>query len=100
VTKLSDYLRIVYGQPDGSVISHRIKMTPHEDLYLFRNLKPGETDRRGMALHRTFVAKRFVLQDAEGLIPQPDNPPKVTAAIPDEGVSLAELTAHKLTFEM
>ncbi len=31
---------------------------------------------------------------------QSDNPPKVTADIPDDGVSLAELMAHKLTFEM
>ena len=78
-----------------------------EDLYLFHNLKPNETDyldaatiRRGMDLHREFVATRFLIQNAEGLIRQSDNPPKVTADIPDDGVSLTELMAHKLTFEM
>ncbi|MCH2203271.1 MAG: hypothetical protein MK102_14980 [Fuerstiella sp.] len=78
-----------------------------EDLYLFHNLRPDETDyldtatiRRGMELHREFVATRFLIQDAEGLIRQSDNPPKVTADVPDDGVSLAELMAHKLTFEM
>lgn len=78
-----------------------------EDLYLFHQLRPNESDfldtatiQRGIELHRTFVASRFVIQDAEGLILNPDQTPKVTFVIPEEGVSLAELMAHKLTFEM
>ena len=78
-----------------------------EDLYLFHNLKLDETNyldaatiRRGIELHREFVATRFLIRDAEGLIQQPDNPPKVTADVPNDGVSLATLMAHKLTFEM
>ncbi|MCH2211737.1 MAG: hypothetical protein MK110_10570 [Fuerstiella sp.] len=78
-----------------------------EDLYLFHNLQPDETDylnaatiRRGIEQHREFVSTRFLIQDAEGLIRSPETPPKVTADIPDKGVSLAELMAHKLIFEM
>ncbi len=78
-----------------------------EDLYLFHNLKPNQADfldaatiQRGIELHQTFVAQRFVIRDADGSIRTPDQPPKVTAAIPEDGVSLADLMAHKLTFAM
>lgn len=78
-----------------------------EDLYLFHRLQPDETNsldaatiRRAMELHRRFVATRFLIRDAEGLIRHSDNPPQVTADIPDDGVPLAKLMAHKLTFEM
>ncbi len=78
-----------------------------EDLYLFHNLKPNSADfldaatiQRGIELHQTFVATRFVIRDADGSIRSPIQPPTVTASIPEQGVSLAELMAHKLTFAM
>ena len=78
-----------------------------EDLYLFHNLKPNEADfldaatiQRGIELHQSFVATRFVIRDVDGSVRSPIQPPTVTAAIPEQGVSLAELMAHKLTFAM
>jgi len=78
-----------------------------EDLVLFHNLKPDATDsldaptiRSGIKLHRDFVATRFVIQDAEGAIHEPDQLSKVTAEIPEAGVPMAQLMAHKLTFDM
>jgi len=78
-----------------------------EDLVLFHNLKPDATDsldaptiRSGIELHRDFVATRFVIQDAEGAIHELDQPPRVTATIPETGVPMAQLMAHKLTFDM
>ena len=78
-----------------------------EDLYLFHNLKQNDADfldsatiQRGIELHREFVARRFVIQNADGTILSPHESPIVTATVPPGGVSLAELMAHKLIFDM
>ena len=78
-----------------------------EDLFLFHNLKPNsadfldaETIRKGIELHKKFVAERFTMQGVDGQPLKHSGPVRITAKIPDEGVALAELMAHKLTFEM
>lgn len=95
---------LVYVAPDRVDVTIEVFL---EDLYLFHNLQPDDSDflnaatiRQGIELHRTFVAERFVIQDADGVFLVPDEPPLVSAAIPDAGVSLAELMAHRLTFEL
>ena len=78
-----------------------------EDLFLFHNLKPNGQDflepdviQRGIELHQQFIAERFQLRDVTGeplaarVIGVED------AELPDEGVPLAELMAHTLTFEL
>lgn len=78
-----------------------------EDLVLFHSLKPNAADsldlptiQQGIELHQEFVTSRFVIQDAEGTILTPDQPPNVTAEIPEAGVPMAQLMAHNLTFDM
>lgn len=78
-----------------------------EDLFLFHNLKPNDQDfldpdviRKGIELHKQFLLKRFVIRDVAGErldgrvvdVKQFDMNP--------EGVPLAELMAHTLTFEL
>ncbi|HAY80407.1 MAG TPA: hypothetical protein DCY79_11420 [Planctomycetaceae bacterium] len=78
-----------------------------EDLFLFHNLKPNSADfldtetlEKGIELHKKFVSERFTIQGVDGQPLKPIGPVRVTAKIPDEGVALAELMAHKLTFEL
>lgn len=78
-----------------------------EDLYLFHSLQPDETNRlssselaRGIELHRSFVAEHFVIRDAEGRVFPPSRPVEVEASLPAEGIDLAELMTHKLTFDL
>ena len=78
-----------------------------EDLFLFHNLKPNDRDfldadtiRRGIELHKQFVAERFLIRDVAG---QPLAGRVVAVRqfdLPAEGVPLAELMAHNLTFEL
>jgi hypothetical protein len=77
-----------------------------EDLYLFHQLSPDGADvlspsviQSGIELHREFVATRFLVQNADGAILKPDSLPAVAADIPEAGVPLAELMAHRLTFD-
>lgn len=78
-----------------------------EDVYLFHNLQPNDSNflsrkelNRGIDLHRSFVAERFIVRDATGNVISPAALPKVTAAIPDDGVAPAELMNHKLVFDL
>ena len=78
-----------------------------EDLFLFHNLKPNDQDflepdviNKGMERHKQFLLKRFVIRDLSGA--------RLDGRVVDvkrfdmqpEGVPLAELMAHKLTFEL
>ena len=78
-----------------------------EDLFLFHNLKPNDQDflepdviQRGIELHQRFLAERFLMRDVTGE-PLPGKFVGVDDfQLPDEGVPLAELMAHTLTFEL
>ena len=78
-----------------------------EDLFLFHDLQPDAADyldaatiQQGIELHRSFVADRFVIQNVAGHRLQVRQPVDVTFDIPDDGVALANLMSHKLTFEL
>ncbi len=77
-----------------------------EDLFLFHDLRPNDTDflepnviAQGISLHKKFIAERFVLRDVSGR-PLTGRVVDVQAKLPEEGVPLAELMAHQLTFEL
>lgn len=78
-----------------------------EDLFLFHDLKPNDRDfldrdviLQGIELHKQFVAERFVVRTAAGerLAWRVVGLQKFD--LPAEGVPLAELMAHTLTFEL
>jgi len=78
-----------------------------EDLYLFHRLQPNDHDflgpdviRRGIELHKQFVAERFVIRDVAGETVSGRIVGVQEIDMPDEGVPLAELMAHTLTFEL
>lgn len=78
-----------------------------EDLYLFHKLQPNDHDflepdviRRGIELHKQFVAERFVIRDVAGETVSGRIVEVQEIDMPDEGVPLAELMAHTLTFEL
>ncbi len=78
-----------------------------EDLFLFHNLRPNDNDflepdviRRGIELHKQFVAERFVIRDVAGEVVSGRIVGVQQFDMPDEGVPLAELMAHSLTFEL
>jgi len=77
-----------------------------EDLYLFHNLKPNAQDflepeviRQGTLKHQQFLLERFVIRDVDGkplvgrIVGVKDTD------LPADGVPLADLMAHKLSFE-
>jgi hypothetical protein len=78
-----------------------------EDLFLFHDLQPNAADyldavtiQQGIELHRSFVAERFVMQDAGGHRLQKSQSINVDFDVPIGGVPLTELMSHKLTFEL
>ncbi len=78
-----------------------------EDLYLFHQLQPNREDvlerevlRRGIALHEQFLRERFEIADVEGRRYEPTSIAVVSADLPEDGVPLAELMSHQLTFEL
>jgi hypothetical protein len=78
-----------------------------EDLFLFHNLKPNDRDflepdviRRGIELHKQFIVERFVIRDVAGEVVSGRIVGVQEFEMPTEGVSLAELMAHSLTFEL
>ncbi|MAG94879.1 MAG: hypothetical protein CMJ48_14220 [Planctomycetaceae bacterium] len=78
-----------------------------EDLFLFHDLKPNDQDfldpdviRRGIELHKTFLLQRFVIRDVGGKRLEGRVVAVKDFDVPGEGVALAELMAHTLTFEL
>lgn len=78
-----------------------------EDLFLFHSLQPDAADflsqgelNRGAELHRQFVSERFMIRDKNGRPLPPVELPAVTAEIPPNGVPLAELMSHTMTFDL
>jgi len=78
-----------------------------EDLFLFHDLKPNDRDflepdaiRRGIELHKRFVAERFMIRDVAGERVAGRVVGIAGFEMPDEGVAVAELMAHRLTFEL
>ncbi|MCA9179693.1 MAG: hypothetical protein KDB14_34795 [Planctomycetales bacterium] len=78
-----------------------------EDLYLFHQLKPNRADflerptiEQGIELHKKFLSQRFELTDVDGQQFEPDEVVCLPAELPTEGVPLAELMGHQLTFEL
>jgi len=78
-----------------------------EDLFLFHDLKPNERDfldrdviLQGIELHKQFVAERFVVRTAAGDRLEWQVAGVQKFGLPAEGVPLAELMAHTLTFEL
>jgi hypothetical protein len=79
-----------------------------EDLFLFHNLKPNNEDflepnviQEGIKLHKEFIANRFVIQNTAGVtLNGRIVEVKGVDKLPDEGVPLAELMAHRLVFEL
>lgn len=78
-----------------------------EDLYLFHGLEPDasgmlsreELD-RGLSLHQSFVAERFVIRDADGRVVHPDPKLRVAEQLPTDGVAVSELMTHRLVFDL
>ncbi len=78
-----------------------------EDLFLFHNLKPNDRDflepdviREGIEKHQQFLLERFVIRDVHG-----DRLPGTLVGVQQaemdpEGIALAELMAHQITFEI
>jgi len=78
-----------------------------EDLYLFHNLQPNAQDflepdqiRQGTDKHRQFLLERFVIRDVDGHPLTGRSIGVKQFDIPPEGVPMAELMAHKISFEM
>lgn len=76
-----------------------------EDLFLFHNLKPNNQDflepdviRDGIEKHRKFLLDRFVVRDAAGERLTGKAVEVKEFAMKPEGIPLAELMMHKLTF--
>jgi hypothetical protein len=78
-----------------------------EDLFLFHNLVPNDRDflepdviRRGIERHRAFLLERFTIRDVRGerlsgrliRIEQPE--------MPAEGIRLADLMSHRVSFQV
>ena len=78
-----------------------------EDLFLFHQLKTDSRDylstteiARGIQLHRKFVAERFQILDDEGKAYVPREVELLDWVAPVDGVPLAELMSHQLTFSL
>lgn len=78
-----------------------------EDLFLFHNLKANDQDflepttiREGMELHKQFVLDKFTIRDVSGVALEGRVVGIRDFEMPAEGVALAELMAHTLTFEI
>ncbi len=78
-----------------------------EDLFLFHDLRPNDQDflepdviGRGIKLHKQFIAERFTVGDVAGETVACGEVGLQQVDLPDEGVPLAELMAHTLTFEL
>lgn len=78
-----------------------------EDLFLFHDLKPNDQDffephviDRGIEKHEPFLRERFVMRDSRGekLVGRTIRIDR--SDLPTEGVAMAELMAHTLTFVM
>ncbi|MEM1069506.1 MAG: hypothetical protein AAGI63_11465 [Planctomycetota bacterium] len=78
-----------------------------EDLFLFHNLKPNDQDflepdilRSGVEAHKSFLLEKFVIRDLSGVA----IPGRIVGVdeldLPAEGVSLGELMAHTLIFQL
>lgn len=77
-----------------------------EDLYLFHNLKPNDRDflapddiDKGIEKHKKFLDERFTIRDVNGQPLQGRLVKADKSKVPDEGVPLAELMAHKVVFQ-
>ncbi len=77
-----------------------------EDLLLFHDLKPNDRDflepeviREGIERHTKFLLERFVIRDVAGERLQGRSVDVKLFDLNPEGVPLAELMAHTLTFE-
>jgi hypothetical protein len=78
-----------------------------EDLFLFHNLKPNDRDflepeviREGIEKHQQFLLDRFVIRDVHGDRLRGTAVGVQQAEMDPEGIALAELMAHQITFEM
>lgn len=76
-----------------------------EDLFLFHNLKPNDQDflepdviEAGIEKHKKFLLDRFVIRDVEGERLQGKSVDVRRFEMEPEGVPLANLMMHKLTF--
>lgn len=78
-----------------------------EDLFLFHQLKTDSRDYlsnseigKGVRLHREFVRQRFQILDVDGRVIEPKRVELIGWQVPEEGVPIAELMSHQLTFAM
>ena len=88
----------------------RDKVTVHidvfvEDLFLFHNLKPNDQDflepdviEGGIGKHEQFLLDRFAIRDAGGELLAGRSVEVKRFDMQPDGVPMAELMAHKLTF--
>lgn len=93
----------VYVSPEQATVRLEVFL---EDLLLFHNLRPNQQDflepdaiRRGIELHKQFLAERFVVRDVSGNRLAGKLTEVKLFEMPDEGVPLAELMAHTLTYQ-
>jgi hypothetical protein len=78
-----------------------------EDLLLFHNLAPNDRDflepdviEEGIRKHKQFLLERFVIRDVQGNPLAGRSVGVKQAEMGDEGIALADLMSHRITFEM
>lgn len=78
-----------------------------EDLFLFHNLAPNDRDflepdviRRGIEQHREFLLERFTIRDVRGERLNGRFVRVESPEMPAEGIRLADLMAHRVSFQV
>ncbi len=76
-----------------------------EDLYLFHNLKTtpeerlsAETIQQGIEKHKDFLAERFLIRDLDGELLRTNSIELKAFKVPTDGIAVADLMDHSLTF--
>ncbi len=94
----------VYVTRDKATVNMEVFV---EDLFLFHNLKPNDRDflepdviEDGIGKHQAFLLERFTIRDASGERLTGRSVEVKRFEMKPEGLPLAELMAHKLTFTL
>lgn len=95
---------LVYVEPEQLNAEVQVFL---EDLFLFHQLKTDSRDYlstdeigKGVRLHREFVRQRFKILDVNGRVIKPKRVELIGWQAPEEGVPIAELMSHQLTFAL
>jgi hypothetical protein len=96
----------VYAFVTQSKVTVRLEIFA-EDLFLFHDLRPNDADflepdviQQGIKRHQSFLRERFTVRDVQGERLEPEALRVKRFEMEPEGIPLADLMQHKLTFEM